>query len=71
MPEQRMSILNAYYLPNTAARASLYPSITPVNTFRILFASYFGQKLPLLPDISRYSQVNTHFAFETIPNQCH
>ena len=71
MPEQRMSILNAYYLPNTAARASLYPSITPVNTFRILFDSYFGQKLPLLPDISRYSQVNTHFAFETIPNQCH
>jgi hypothetical protein len=63
--------LNAYYLPKTAAKASLYPSITPVNTFRILFAAYFGQKLQLLPDVSRYSQVNNHFSFETIPNQCH
>ena len=70
MPEQRMSILNAYYLPNTAARGSLYPSITPVNSFRILFDSYFGQNLPLLPDISRYSLIDNRWSFETIPNEC-
>jgi hypothetical protein len=70
-PEQRMSILNAYYLPEPAARDSLYPSITPVNTFRILFDSYFGQNLPLLPDVSRYSPVDSRWSFETVPNQCH
>jgi hypothetical protein len=70
-PEQRMSILNAYYFPGTVARTSLYPTITPVNTFRILFDSYFGQKLPLLADVSRYSLVNSRWSFETVPNQCH
>jgi hypothetical protein len=71
VPEQRMSILNAYYLPGTAARTSLYSSITPVNTFRILFDSYFGKNYPLLPDVSRYSPVDSRWNFEIVPNQCH
>jgi hypothetical protein len=70
-PEQRMSILNAYYFPNTATRAALYPSITPVNTFRVLFDAYFGQNYPLLADVSRYSLVNKRWAFVNVPNQCH
>jgi hypothetical protein len=70
-PDQRMSILNAYYFPSTSARTALYPTITPVNTFRILFDSYFGQNLPLLTDVSRYSLVSDRWAFENVPNQCH
>jgi hypothetical protein len=44
-------ILNAYYLPQGGAKA-LYESITPVNTFRAIFNSYFGTDLPLLEDRS-------------------
>lgn len=56
--EERMAILNAYYFPGKQT-ADLYPTITPVNTFRIILDKYFGQSLPKLPDISyltRYDQ---------------
>ncbi len=69
-PEQRMSILNAYYFPNAEAKASLYPSITPVNTFRILFDAYFGQNYPLLADVSRYSPLDEAWSFTTVQNDC-
>jgi hypothetical protein len=44
-------ILNAYYLPGNGAQ-KLYPIITPVNTFRLIFNTYFGGNYPLLPDNS-------------------
>jgi len=44
-------IFNAYYFPGGGDQL-LYDSITPVNTFRILFNYYFGQNLDLLDDIS-------------------
>ena len=47
--ERKFGILNAYYLPGIA-RTGLYPTITPVNSFRLLFDRYFGMNLPLLPD---------------------
>ena len=47
----KMGILNAYYLPGVDSSA-LYPSITPVNSFRLLFNLYFGTSLNLLPDVS-------------------
>jgi hypothetical protein len=47
----RFPILNAYYLPDGGARL-LYPGITPVNSFRIVFNHYFGARLKLLPDES-------------------
>jgi hypothetical protein len=49
----RVKILNAYYLPGGGARR-LYSSVTPVNTFRILFNEYFGGRYELLPDVSWY-----------------
>lgn len=67
---EKMPILNAYYLPGTDLQNSLYPSITPVNTFRIVLNSYFGQDLPLLEDISYYAPTSDHDAFEVISNQC-
>jgi len=61
-----MRILNAYYLPpvlNANAKAEVsaspYPTITPVNSFRIVFNKYFGAQLPLLPDQSYCSPVRT------------
>jgi hypothetical protein len=50
----RTEILNAYYLPGDGS-LSLYPGITPVNSFRVIFNSYFGTDYPILPDIS-YNQ---------------
>jgi hypothetical protein len=51
---ERNLILNAYYLPDGGEDA-LYPSISPVNSFRVIFDKYFGADLPLLDDVSYYS----------------
>jgi Sulfatase len=48
---RKYEILNAYYLPGVdLSQSGLYPSITPVNTFRLLFDVAFHDHLPLLPD---------------------
>jgi hypothetical protein len=48
--EQKSGILSAFYLPGVDHEtAGLHPSITPVNSFRIVFNEYFGGTLPLLP----------------------
>ena len=44
-------ILNAYHLPD-GGNSILYPTISPVNTFRVVFNKYFGMNLPLLKDNS-------------------
>jgi hypothetical protein len=46
---EKTGILNAYLLPGVES-VPLYPSITPVNSFRVVFNAYFGTNLPLLPD---------------------
>lgn len=48
---QKMRILNAYHLPDVD-KSVLYPTITPVNTFRLIFNQYFETDLSLLPDRS-------------------
>ena len=45
----KSGILNAYYFPGVDSSV-FYPSITPVNSFRLLFNLYFGTNLELLPD---------------------
>ncbi len=52
--EERMSVLNVYHLPNGGSDL-LYDSITPVNTFRLIFDFYFEGDYDLLPDKSYYS----------------
>ncbi len=49
MGENRFEILNAYYLPGTGTE-QLYPTITPVNSFRIIFDTYFGTDYGLVKD---------------------
>lgn len=45
----KYGILNAYYLPGLT-ETGLYPTITPVNSFRLILGRYFGTDTPLLPD---------------------
>jgi hypothetical protein len=47
---RHFTILAAYYTPGVDARKVLYPSVSPVNSFRALANLYFDAKLPLLPD---------------------
>lgn len=48
---QKFRILNAYYLSGVDSSV-LYPTMTPVNSFRLVFDLYFGTGLGLLPDKS-------------------
>jgi hypothetical protein len=47
-PSERHAILNAYLLPSGAAQ--LYPTISPVNSFRVVFNTYLGGTYPMLED---------------------
>jgi hypothetical protein len=51
---ERMPILNAIYLQGKTVQDA-YDSISPVNTFRLVFKQLFGSPLPLLEDRSFYS----------------
>lgn len=51
---ERMSILNAYFFPD-GHTDKLYQGITPVNSFRVIFNTYFGTQIPLANDISNYA----------------
>jgi hypothetical protein len=51
LTEWDTAILNAYYLPGDG-NAQLYGTISPVNSFRVVFNQYFGGQLPLLEDRS-------------------
>jgi hypothetical protein len=53
----RTANLNAFFLP-AFDQTNLYPSITPVNTFRIILNHYFKEKLPLLRDATYISPFN-------------
>lgn len=63
----RMRILNAYYLPD-GGEAGLYRTITPVNSFRVVFNHYFGTELELLPDVSCFSTYDHLYDFRVIRN---
>jgi hypothetical protein len=59
---ERFSILNAYYLPGDG-KSALYDTITPVNTFRIIFNEYFGAKWERLEDKSFFATWNRPYEF--------
>ena len=66
--KERYSILNAYYFPDKNYEL-LYPTITPVNSFRIIFNQYFGEDLELLDDKNYYSGWFTPYVYTDISNQ--
>jgi hypothetical protein len=51
---ERCGILNAYHLPRNG-KEFLYDSITPVNTFRLIFNIYFDAGYDLLQDRTYFS----------------
>jgi hypothetical protein len=66
--KERYSILNAYYFPDQNYDA-LYPTVTPVNSFRIILNQYFGTDLPLLEDRNYFSKSNTPFIYQDVTDQ--
>ena len=64
----QFKILNAYYLPGH--EGELYPTISPVNTFRLILDSYLGADYPLLDDMSYYSPTPNLYEFTPVPNPC-
>lgn len=66
-PRQRFAILNAYLLP-MACDGSIYPTITPINSFRVVFDCAFNAQLDPLPDVSyrSLSPGGRNFEFEAL-----
>lgn len=62
MLKERMSIFNAYYLPS-GGKDLLYDSISPVNTFRIIFNRYFDTNYEILEDQSYFSAYYRPYKF--------
>jgi hypothetical protein len=60
---ERLAIFNAYYLPD-GGTDQLYPTITPVNSFRVIFNYYFGGEYELLEDRSFWSQYSLPYTFK-------
>ena len=65
-PSGRMAILNAIYFPGDSIQ-NLYPTLTPVNTFRLLFNEFLGGEFEILEDLSYYSTYENPYKFEVIP----
>ena len=61
--EERTSILNAILI-REPCRPMLYPGITPVNTFRVVFNCYFDAQLPLVEDETYWSPWPRESAYE-------
>jgi hypothetical protein len=60
-------ILNAYYFPGVKD-TGLYNTISPVNSFRLLFNDYFGANYPLLADQSYLT--NETLTLDPVPYSC-
>lgn len=72
---ERFSILNAYYLPQkvrpnkASPSVQPYQAISPVNTFRVVFDTYFDAHLPLLPDRSNFALWATPYQWNDVTSQ--
>lgn len=64
----KFRILNAYYLPGVDPSV-VYPTISPVNSFRLVFNEYFGAHFPLLPDESFVSSKRAPYDFVSVTDQ--
>jgi len=72
LPERRFNNLMAFYFPN-GGNASLYPTISPVNTFRLISNLYFGTNMHIRNDISLDADVGRPYAKEVVkpfPETC-
>jgi hypothetical protein len=58
----RMHIFNAIHLTKNK-KNFFYNSVTPVNTFRLIFNNYFNTKFMLLEDRSYYTEYKVPYNF--------
>ena len=65
---ERFGILNLILVPGRN-QASLYPTITPVNTFRVLADLLFGTQFGLIPDRSYYSSYQQPYQMIEVTDQ--
>lgn len=70
---ERASILNAYYFPQEKT-GRLYSSISPINSFRVIFNTYFETSFEILPDRTFYSLFKMPYDFidisDTVRENC-
>ena len=59
--QERMTILNSLLLPG--GKEAMYPHMTPVNTFRLVFNQLFGGDYKRLPDRALYSEYMEPYEF--------
>ncbi len=64
--DARSAILNAIYYSD-GNYESLYQSVTPVNTFRLIFNHWFGTDYPLLPDRTFFHESSVLTPFNEVP----
>jgi hypothetical protein len=62
--QERFSILNAYHIPNETE--SIYPNITPVNSFRMVMNELFNHESEMLLDSSHWLNKDSPASFEEI-----
>jgi hypothetical protein len=68
-PEERLAILNAYYLPG-GGNDLLYETISPINSFRLAANEYLGYDYELLEDASYFSPEGEMNDLSVFPNSC-
>ncbi len=67
---QRVAILNAILIKESC-KGELYPTITPINTFRIVFNCYFKTDLPIVSDEVYWSEKlrEADYNFRLLPDE--
>lgn len=65
---ERKAILNAYYFPGHKTEM-LTSTITPVNSFRVVLDTYFGENLPLLENKNYFSLWESPYNFYDVTGQ--
>jgi hypothetical protein len=68
-PATLMPILNTYHFP-AGGDTKLYPAISPINSFRLLFDHYLGTEYGLLNDLSYYGRGTDLSEAELVENSC-
>jgi hypothetical protein len=64
--ERRFNNLMAFHFPN-GGNDSLYPTITPINAFRLVSNLYFGTDMPLRNDVSNDGDVGRPYIQKVVP----
>ena len=64
---ERLSNLNAYYLPDKNYEL-FYDKLTPVNSFPLIFNSYFNQNYEIIDDKMYWSSSEQPYNFRDVTN---